>query len=466
MSIWDNIISRITQRIVREFASSFDVTPIVQARAYREGYYRQQLSVRAGQFNDNIGLNLTGLLVNRIVSQMFGKGIILDFEGDTISEPEEYINRVLDVNKQEVLFHRCGVAAAEAGTGYLMIIPDGLREGEAAYPRIQLVDPMLVEMDTLPEDYEVVIRYTIQYKYTGEDGKEKARKRVIEHSAPEVGEDGTATGGNTWAIRDYVSDTLTGGKWIPAGDTLWPYPFAPIIHWQNLPAIAGAYGEPDITDNLLQMQDRINFVSSNVSKIIRYYAHPMRIAKNIGSMERVDVGSDQMMKIAGDGADVVQLDPLGDLASSMAFLEKLVKSMYATARVVDLHSYEDKLGALTNFGLRVLYQDNLSLIDTKREIFGDMLAELIRRLLILSGRDPIPCAVVWPDFLPLNSMEEMTSLKMKLEMGLTSHESAAKELGIDWDAEKERIEGERAEGDNIGAALLRAFNQGGGGNNF
>lgn len=461
MAFWDTIINKFSQRIAADIYNMGATQPIIEARAYRSGYYKPQIKVKPNQFDDNLGINLIGLLVNRVTSQMIGKGFTLDFEGDTETANEQYIKAVLEANKQEVLFHRAGVSASEAGTGYLLIIPDGvIGEDGNAYPRLQLIDPAFVTMDTLPEDYEVVFRYTITYKFTGADGKEHARKRVIEHNAPQVLEDGSQQGGNTWTITDL--EQMPGGRWERVGVTPWPYSFAPIIHWQNLPSVTSAEGEPDVTEAQIELQNRINFVASNISKLIRYYAHPMRVYKGVGELRVLDVGADKMVKIMPE-EDVIQLDALGDMASSMQFLTTLRQAFFACGRVVDIDSIHDKLGALTNFGLRVLYQDNLSLIATKRELFGDMLEELARRLQVLRFGTALPCDVVWPDFLPANEQEEQAAIEGKLRMGVMSKQTAAGELGLDWEQEKERIEDERASDDNVGAALMRQFTGGGGG---
>jgi hypothetical protein len=462
---FDKFFNEIADRVASRVIDGMSDKSISVARAYRQGAQRKTLNVKQGQFDDNLALNYTGLVASRIVSQMFGQGIELDFEGDSETPQEVYIDAVLDANHEEILFHRASLSATEAGTGYLMIYPTGARgEDGVDYPRIQLIDPQFVTMDSLPEDYEMVIRYTIQYKFV-QDGKEKARKRVIQHVAPDVAYDGTQSGGDTWEILDYISDNAYGSNWQHVGTTVWPFDFPPIIHWQNLPSVASCYGEPDISTPIIAMQDRINFVSSNISKLIRYYAHPMRIAKNVGTIERVDMGPDQMVKISGADADISQLDPLGDLIASLEYFKILRQTFFDTARVVDIDSLEDKLGTLTNFALRVIYQDNLAMIGTKRELFGDMLEELIRRLLILANMQPVPCEVVWPDFLPMNGTEQVATIKTELELGVISKQSAASELGIDWEQEQERINQEaqdaNANSDNIGAAILRAFNNGG-----
>jgi hypothetical protein len=151
---------------------------------------------------------------------------------------------------------------------------------------------------------------------------------------------------------------------------------------------------------------------------------------------------------------------VGDLAAALEVFKSQRQAFFDITRSVDIDSMADKLGALTNFGLRVLYQDNLAKVATKRELFGDMLAELIRRLLVLAGMQPVAVQVVFPDFLPQDEAAEAQGHIALVGAGLESKQTAADALGLDWEQEQERMSGEQVAGDNIGAAILRAFENG------
>ena len=453
MGLFDGVLNSIADRVASRIIGDAG-KPIALARDYRQGAQKRQLLVKPNQFDDNIVLNFAGLIANRVTSQMIGGGVTLDFGGDDKTEDarETWVKACLDANKQEILFHRAALAATEAGTGYFdlsggVVIADGKE-----YPRITLLDPAFVTMESLPEDFEMVVKYTIQYKFVDADGKEKARKREV---IKRVDADG-------WDIVDSISMDAWGSRWIEVDRTPWKFNFAPIIHWQNLPTIDSAYGEPDINADLIRLQDRVNFVASNLSKIIRLYAHPMRYAVGFQTADKLDVGPDQLIKLTGADSDIRQLEQLGDLAGSMEYLRMLRQAMFDRARVVDIDSMQDKLGALTNFGLKVLYQDNLNLIATKRELFGDAIEELVICLQVIGNiADPLPAVCVWPDFLPENDAEISAAYQSDLNMGVVSKETISGLRGYDWEQEQERISNDAAQTDNIGAAILRNFENGG-----
>jgi hypothetical protein len=157
-----------------------------------------------------------------------------------------------------------------------------------------------------------------------------------------------------------------------------------------------------------------------------------------------------------------------DLSASLSYLDFLIRNLFNISRTADLASIKDKLGSLTNFALRVLFFDGLAKLHTKQELYGEALVEINKRLLILAN---IPetdgGVVVWPDAIPTNETEEVAALTFDLNMGLLSKQSASAIRGYDWDDEKHRIDAEReeaqAQGDNIGAVLLRNFERGNGG---
>lgn len=453
MGFFDGVLNSIADRVASRIIGDAG-KPIALARDYRQGAQKRQLIVKPNQFDDNIVLNFAGLIANRVTSQVIGGGVKLDFEGDdkVETEQERWVKACLDANKQEILFHRAALSAAEAGTGYFDLSGGSVFDSAGVeYPRITLLDPAFVTMESLPEDFEMVVKYVIQYKFIDADGKEKARKREV---IKRVDADG-------WDIVDSISMDAWGSRWIEVDRPEWPYKFAPIIHWQNLPTIDSAYGEPDINADLIRLQDRVNLVASNLSKIIRLYAHPMRYAVGFQTADKLDVGPDQLIKLTGADSDIRQLEQLGDLAGSMEYLRMLRQAMFDRARVVDIDSMQDKLGALTNFGLKVLYQDNLNLIATKRELFGDAIEELVIRLQEISGKTPIPAVVVWPDFLPENDAEISAAYQSDLNMGIVSKETISRLRGYDWEQEQERIANDAAQTDNIGAAILRNFERGG-----
>ena len=423
----------------------------VNESTLRRDYRRGQHKAPIKSADDAIIVNFIGLLVDRSVAMLFGQEPSFDLPGESDAPSQQYIDAVWRANRKMQLLKRAAVYGAESGTCYVKILPDGAvtKDGKLI-PRLVVLDPATVTMDALPEDIDTVYRYTIAYTITDPvTGKDKTIKQVTEHDA-ETG---------YWVITDYVS--VNGSKWEVTNEQVWEWEFAPIVHWHNLPDVGSVYGRPDITSDLIDLQDKINFVSSNTAKIIKYHAYPKTWARGFQNINKIAWGVDELVTTTDPNALIQNLEMQSDLSSSLSFIRYLRQALFDVSRAVDIDSMADKLGSLTNFGLRVLYQDALSKLEEKRGLYAEGIVEINHRLLELAGAGNTDGGeVVWPDVMPVNETETSMAIRSDLELGLVSKQTASGLRGYEWEDEEERIASEKAASDNIGAALLRAFGQG------
>jgi hypothetical protein len=416
-------------------------------RNYRRGQHKAPIKTA----DDAIIVNFIGLLVDRSVAMLFGKEPQFDLPGESDAPVQQYIDEVWNANRKMQTLKRAAVYGAESGSCYVKILPDGaVNRDDKLVPRLVVLDPATVTMDALPEDIDTIIRYTIAYTFTDPvTGKDKTIKQVTEHDV-ETG---------YWTITDYVS--VNGNKFEVTNQQVWEYDFAPIVHWHNLPDVGSVYGRPDITADLIDLQDKINFVSSNTAKIIKYHAYPKTWARGFQSSGKIAWGVDEMVTTSDPNALIQNLEMQSDLNSSLNFIRYLRQALFDVSRAVDIDSMADKLGSLTNFGLRVLYQDALSKLEEKRGLYAEGIVEINHRLLKLAGApDTDGGEVVWEEVMPANEVETSQALRTDLELGLVSKQTASGLRGYTWKDEEERIKGDQTSADNIGAALLRAFGQG------
>lgn len=445
MGLFDNLRNRIVDYVSGIIGDAYSarVTDMLDKRAYRVGIQRQFIKVRPSQTNDNLVVNFLGLAIDRSLSMLFGAGVEFSYEDET---QEEFIDEVWTHNKKELLLHRIGLYGAEDGTAFVKIVP--LEEGY----RLVALDPALMDIKTAPDDFDQVVSYTIQYKTTDENGNPISKKEVTERTQ----------GG--WSITRYIDKGS--GKWQQDGTAeAWQHEYPPIHHCQNLPAIGDVWGIPDVTDDTIQLQDRLNFTASNISKIIRLYAHPQRYGVMAGKADSMELGPDQMPSFSSPEAKIMQLEPAGDLASSYQFMLGMRQAIFDITRTVDISSMADKIGALTNFGLHVLYQDALSKLDTKRALYGEFLQEINRRLLDLAGLPVDDCEIAWGDPLPENQTEETALIQADIGLGILDKQTAAEMRGYDWEQIQERMteqeEASNQNNANLGALLLQNFERGG-----
>lgn len=435
-------------------------------RAYAAGQHKRQLLVKPNQADDNLVINHISLVIERSISMLFGKEIKFDLPGEDDAPEAEYLNGIWKANKKGILLHKLGQFGGTYGTCFVKIIPDGLNLDGAPVHRLIALHPGWVEVVTDGEDVEKVEKYVIRYNTCDADGNERARKEVIERIyANEIMADGRiyqTTQTSQWQITNYIADSSTNGKWQQMGEVVtWDYDFPPVHHWQNLPNAEGCYGKSDI-EGILEPQDRYNFIQSNNSKIIRYHAHPKTWGRGLASTSKASWGPDEMILANSETAVIQNLEMVSDLASSRALALDIRQCIYDLSRTVDMTSLADKVGALTNFGLRVLFMDALNKNDTKRLLYGDGLSEINRRLLLLNNMKADVGEIKWPDPLPVNEVEQSQGVTADLTNKIVSRQTASTKRGYDWTEEEARMAADQTANGDIGAQILKAFGQGGG----
>lgn len=436
---------------------------------YYKGDHRAQLKTKPGQPDDNITMNFVGLAVDRSVSRLFRGGVeFIPPEG--ADKQKEYLDAVWDLNKKEIILYQVGLHGAVYGTPYIKISPDSLIDPytEELYPRLIPIDPEIIRVKVSPQDMNEVEAYIIEYSFV-RDGQTVNYREITRHAdnedyTEEVGER------DTWIVETF--EQVGGGMWQLINKVEWAYNFPPIHHWKNLPSLKSCYGDSDI-DDAINVQDKSNFVTSNTGKIIKHYAHPPTIGTGfaVKDMTQLENSVGTFYAIPNTDAKVYNVEMESDLVSSRAFGLDLRQAIFDIAREVDITSIADKIGVLTNFGLRVLYGDAIDKNDTKRQLYGAAIKEINRRLLVLKGwekEQSNPGALQWGEALIVNVIEEMTADEKAINLGVVDIETVAKRYqsryGVDYETIKANIAAQKAEkaaSDNIGADILRRrFNQG------
>jgi hypothetical protein len=217
--------------------------------------------------------------------------------------------------------------------------------------------------------------------------------------------------------------------------TRWPYAWPPIVEWKNLPRPNQYYGKNDIGQNG-RLNDSLNFIAGNIQRILKNHANPKSIGTGFSAKDMDEAPVGALWVIPNENARVYNLEMQSDLASSLAYAGMLRRAFFDGGRELDPATVQDRLGQLTNFGLRVLYKDTLAKNTTKRLHYGDGLRRVCQAALELAGFPTgVDVSVVWPDPLPSDPLPTAQALQLDVTVGGLSKTTYLKRRGYDPDQE-------------------------------
>lgn len=402
---------------------------------YYDGIHKKWLidPVTKEPTSENVTINLVKKIIDQTTSFLFGDSPDIT-TGDKTTDGK--VEALEDANQDDLFYTNIGESGSIAGHVFVKLVPDD--EKGVRWVR---QNPALVTAFWSPEDGQRAIAYKIEWSV----GKVDYRQDIIFDSNT-----------NQWVIRDL---TKTGDNWQRRKeDTIWPYPFSPIVDWQNLPDFTAFYGASDL--NALGLNDSVNFTASNINRILKYHAHPKTIGIGIKPSDIQATAVDGLWTVENEAARINNLEMQSDLASSMSYLEFLEGAFYSQQRAVDMTTMKDRIGQLTNFGLRTLFSDALSKNSTKQMLYGYGIKEIIYRSLAIMGVtiEPRNIDVKFKDPLPLNEKEITEMAKLQKESGFISSQTGSEETGHDWLQESVRMAAEKqSQAADLGAALARAM---------
>lgn len=433
---WSNEIGYIPPTDPRRFKLDVDGDKERRHRrklfAENERYYNGDMSDPLivdddDPINDNVILSILKQTVDRTLSFVFPDIPRLVIDPDIDENPDEqYIDETLRINGGLVFLNGLVYNGALAGHVFVKVMEaDPTLEGSEDFPRLINLHPSNITIFWDASDQDRVLWYENQYS-AGEDS-------FIQD---------TWFDKNRWLTQTYVKPK---GKqrWQTRGElAVWDSILSPIVDVQHLPDAVRKYGKSDITTDLRKLNDGVNRVASDVSRILKHHAFPKTVVTGASSNEinKTEIGA--LYSIANPDAKVTNLEMESDLASSMNFLDKLIDNVYLTERVVKVTGNVKDYQRVTNASIRSVYLDQIAKNQLLRWSYGELLQKIARRILLLkyegNQAKAVRPTVLWQDPLPMDDTESINTLAIERNMHIVSEETASKKRGYDWDSEKEK----------------------------
>jgi len=429
---------------------------------YWKGDHKQPLKIQKDGINDNVILNQIEQFTEDIVGFLIGDGIRFDASGDDRgSQTDDLIQQLWADSRGAILQQTLGLGGCIEGHCAVLFVPQ-----EGALPKLQRQLGKYFSCFWDPFDMSRVLWYRLQY-VAGDMGKriDYVRGRVdddeFNHDLPGWTE-------VVYTRRDEQQTMAMGGqKWQrEINPVIWEFDFSPIVDWQNLPNPNGYYGMCDV-ESAIELNDGLNLDVSNAQRIIKHHADPKTVGTGFAASELVMTEVGGLLTVPNSEAKVYNLEMQSDGAFVQWLVGVITSSIWQSGGMVDPQAFKDKVGTLTNFGLRVLFNRAIKRTNKKRLLYAEAFEQIAQRGLAIAGlTPPESVATIWPDVLPTDDTVEVATLGQELQEGIISKQTYRERRDYDNERETDRLSMEGAANGNVGATILaalgsRGFNRGG-----
>ena len=401
-------------------------------KAY-EGCLDKPLTPVQGQPDDNVLSNRMMQVVDRGVDFLFGLELEISIEEGAPAEAQDFLNQTWGRKEKRIpLLQKLAMHGAIAGTAFLRIVPDN--QGNF---RLVTVDPSTVYVKTAPQDCDTVLLWCIEYS-TNEKVNGSPQKCYYREEIVRIDPDGNASKGmpdsdDTWLIQHWtrIGDK---GPWIAAGDPIpWLYEFPPIFACQNLPNPCDFWGYPDITPDLIGLNEALNLIQSCINRANKLYGHPIIYATGVGESS-IDIRPGQIIALPLSESKISAVPISADIANALQFANNLRSDIdeqtgvpgVATGRIADLPR-----GSLSGILVELLFMPLLKKNDKKRCNYGELILDVSQALLVLNNfTDDIEITLNWQSPLPSDDLQTVQAALLKQQLGISSTE-LQREMGYD-----------------------------------
>lgn len=409
----------------------------LKAEKYYEGDQPKPLGIPEDGVDDNVIVNVTKQAVDRTLSFLFPAPFRLVTDVRLDNSPQEaFLSDVLLANGGEVFWDGVAYNGALAGHNFVRVLPvDPDNERNSTLPRLVNYAPGSVIAYWKADDKEKVLWYEIKWQAMGDNYVQDVRREKI----VSVGVDEKAFDG--WVIDTYQQIKGT-SRYTLLTTEYWPYALCPIVDWPHIPQTNKFYGSGEVSTDQMQLNNSINRVMSDMSRILRFHAFPKTIGIGINAEEIQPTSVDGLWTTENSEANIFNLEMKSDLASSMNMAQYLSDAFLAQARVVIMRGTVKDFQRVTNTGIRAVFLDMIAKNQLIRSVYGDAIQRIAQRLLLLGGFAPVRPDIIWPDPLPQDDTEAVNTLAIERGLRIVSRETASKQRGYDWDDEKSMMENE------------------------
>ena len=354
-----------------------------------------------------------------------------EFEDEVVGSE---VREVFAKNRWPHLLNLTALTGKVTGDAFIKLSPFPA-ESRFGPVRIVLLDSEAVELEVSPHDRDEIRSVTVSYDFFDDDGGVKRRRRyceIIDGRSVEAFVDGESA-------SEYSYEHRLG--------------FIPVVHVRNGDNGGGIYGESYVA-RLVEAQDALNLLSSDLMDIVRYDGHKTTIFQNVNidrgasrdgqTPGEIDLSIGKGLVVKGEGK-VYKLEQQNDLGAALQEYDRKLDAFYDLAGVPrfsrDLVSH---MGNLSGKAIERLYQDAVESTREAQGLYGESFRELAQKTAAMLGFPSSGVKVIWNRDVITADVE---SLAREYEIGARSIRSVMRNIGIDdVEAMRREIREEKNEG--------------------
>ncbi len=408
-------------------------------KSYR-GELQDPLKVAQGQPNDNVKVNRCAPIADKSVSFLFNQTLKIE------CDDQDDLDAIWgDDDDKMVRLVKLATNGVVCGQTFVKLIPQ-----EDTYPRMVVLNPMNVRIITLPDDCDRHIAYIIEYPLGSQLQKRQIIARVDPNRELDELEDQDIQ--DTWTITNYTRKGDS-GNWMQKGVLQeWNYPFPPVFTCQNHIDPNEAWGLPSLSPDLIEMNKVLNFILSNIARIIKYHGHPKTWVKGIRAGQ-IQIAVDETVVLESDNAAIGALAAMENFAGLLSVVDDLRSSMdelsgvsaFALGRLRELPK-----GNISGVALRLLFQSLIEKTILKQRLYGKLIREVSRAALVLCGAISVeeyanyPIKLHWQNLLPEDDLAAAQTALLLQQLGV-SIDTLLQQLGYNSKDEVKKTQDEAAQ---------------------
>jgi hypothetical protein len=427
----------------------------------------------------NVATNRCAPIVNAGRAFLVGKDIKFQVEEGVGQQAQDDLDLVWKANKKGTRLRELADNGAVCGHRFLKLIPDGVIYKGQTLPRIVVLDSQQVSVETADDDCHHVLAYNVTWQTKDAAGNAITKRQRFERIDDVDGLEPLGAP-EQWQIRNQTRKSEYGATfngndpnaWIDTEPpTLWEYDWAPIHGSPNLINACEYWGVPDLTEDIIALNEALNLVRSSNNKIVYHYGFPHRYGVGFENAQMSWTPDGDMPLLPSKESEIRVIDNKTDLTAARAHADDLSGDIdeisgvpgIALGRMADLGG-----GDIPAATMRLKFQPLLAKTDDKREPLGEMLAEVNAHILELMSYGPgIEVENVWPkDILPRNEKEYAEAATAWDQLGVSKDSLMTHYSDFDPDEEAEKKADEQKAEADIAQQALANFDAGQGGNPF